>query len=1050
MDPSARRDPELEGSAESALPQPVPAAPRPRLLAHPSASEPVRRFERVQTLPHQPAARPTSPEYSWAPARVASNRPDGSMDCHELRWQRTYSQREIPPSRRMRSKERGSSPGRSPSREADRADWKATSDGLQIRSVPGPQPSRSDPWDLARGQRGAGVRRQEDADETDSLMLAKEADGEELAEGDPMDEEEDHSPGDMRKAGERRRGEKREERGEATGLNRSTDEVCGSGARRRGSAEADGATDGMGGGGAKCQRNRAEADRAPEEVRGSQARRQGNRADADRAPEEVRGSQARRQGNRADADRAPEEVRGSQARRQGNRADADRTPEEVRGSEAMRSRSKAAEPWSRERGEEEKRRAAPAGVYRSPEPGQGRTGRRRMAMGEGRSLEWSEEEEDEDHEGKRVQHSPARRRRPAEKAQGRGSIRSPPSASREQAGARREKAEEHLWAERRAAKETSKEARRWPERESRERRGEGERYQGGEEAGRKRERGKRDQERRGWEECGDYEERDRWDSPERGREWRREEDWRGKREGVRTPEVSRAAEKERQREDRGRRYQERSPARGEKCWEDAERRWEEREDARGRSTSPMGPRRPGQEEEGQEPEYTCLALRSHEELGLRSGGRDGRKGRALRERTEGQVGLYVRKEEEEEEEEEKEQEPEYAGAVLRSSAVMGLRSGGRDGGREQATKVRAWAVAGEEEKDEKVREWAVAEGEEKDEKEKAGGCEFVAADTEGKNEKVREWALAEREEKDEKEEAGVCELVAAGTEGMNEKVKEWAATEGEGKNEREGTWACVPAAAEAEEKDEQVGAGGEKGGAVKKGGKKELSSTDMGGSGWQPALRTAELFGEIRAGAKTGVTMKDRMQAEEQAQGNKLAEQHVRKLREGRPELLGEAEQESEEVGAGEPLATGEKADHAMEEAENRAAWEQAKAAEHLEEVIPVSVEDLHTVQLRDACSREQWQQQEGKGIRAAREASAHPERDPPCNALRGDLRRRGGGGRLGVAGIRVAASSPPPPVHIRLVPGDGGAGGKAEGEAGMATSRILPSIALRTRSWRW
>ncbi|CAI5933287.1 unnamed protein product [Closterium sp. NIES-65] len=77
MVPSARRDPELEGSAESALPQPAPAGPRPRLLAHPSASEPVCRFERVQTLPHRPAARPTSPEYSWAPARVASNRPDG-------------------------------------------------------------------------------------------------------------------------------------------------------------------------------------------------------------------------------------------------------------------------------------------------------------------------------------------------------------------------------------------------------------------------------------------------------------------------------------------------------------------------------------------------------------------------------------------------------------------------------------------------------------------------------------------------------------------------------------------------------------------------------------------------------------------------------------------------------------------------------------------------------------------------------------------------------------------------------------------------------------
>ncbi|CAI5980831.1 unnamed protein product [Closterium sp. NIES-64] len=254
-----------------------------------------------------------------------------------------------------------------------------------MRSAPGPHPSKSDPWDLARGQRGAGVRRQEDADETDSLMLAKEADGEELAEDDPMDEEEDHSPGDMRKAGERRH-------------------------------------------------------RAPEEVRGKEARRQGNRAEADRTPEEVRGSQARRQRNRADADRTPEEVRGKEARREGNRTEAERAPEEVRGSEARRSRSKAAEPWSRERGEEEKRRAAPARVYRSPEPGQGRAGRRRMAIVEGRSLEWSEEEEDEDYEGKRVQHSPARRRRPREKARGRGSIRSPPSASREQAGARREKA----------------------------------------------------------------------------------------------------------------------------------------------------------------------------------------------------------------------------------------------------------------------------------------------------------------------------------------------------------------------------------------------------------------------------------------------------------------------------------------------------------------------------------------------------------------------------------------------------------------------------------
>ncbi|CAI5992645.1 unnamed protein product [Closterium sp. NIES-64] len=760
-----------------------------------------------------------------------------------------------------------------------------------MRSAPGPQPSKSDPWDLARGQQGAGVRRQEDADETDSLMLAKEADGEELAEDDPMDEEEDHSPGDMRKAGERRRGEKREECGEATGLNRSTEEVCGSGARRRGSVEADGATDEMGGGGAK------------------------------------------RQGNRADADRAPAEVRGSQARR---------------------SRSKAAEPWSRERGEEEKRHAAPAGVYRSPEPGQGRAGRRRMAMGEGRSLEWSEEEDDEDYEGKRVQHSPARRWRPAEKARGRGSIRSPPSASREQAGARREKAEEHLWAERRAAKETSEKQEGGP----RERAVRG----GAKESDTK---GVKRQEEKGKQgngirnaEAGKSVEIMR---KETGGTHRKEEGSGGARRTGEAREKVCGHQKSRG-------QQRRSDSERTECGStrsgplQGERSVGKMQRGAGGSPSPMGPRRPGrhgvgsararaaregiervlygtstgsrgerermrgvmmeegaEEEEGQEPEYTCLALRSREGLGLRSGGRDGRKGRELRGRTERQAGLYAS---EEEEKEEGEQAPEYSCAVLCSSDAMGLRCGGRDRGKERATKVRAWAVA-------------------------------------------------EGEEKGEEKEAGVCELVAADTEGKDEKVRKWAATEGEGKNEREGTWACVPVAAEAEEKDEQVvqewvsrrsGREGEKEGAVKKGGKTGLSSTDMGGNGWQPSLKTAELFGEIGAGAKTGVTMKDWMQA----QGNKLAERHVRKLRGGRPELLGEAERESKEVGAWEPLATGEKVDHTMEEAESRAAWERAKAAEYLQEVIPVAVDDLHTVQLRDACCCEKWQQQEGKGIKAA------------------------------------------------------------------------------------
>ncbi|CAI5535148.1 unnamed protein product [Closterium sp. Naga37s-1] len=103
-----------------------------------------------------------------------------------------------------------------------------------MRSAPGPQPSRSDPWDLARGRRGAGVRRQEDADETDSLMSANKADGEDSAEDVPKDAGADHSPGGMHKAGKRRRGEKREERGKATGSNCSTDEVRGSGAGRQG------------------------------------------------------------------------------------------------------------------------------------------------------------------------------------------------------------------------------------------------------------------------------------------------------------------------------------------------------------------------------------------------------------------------------------------------------------------------------------------------------------------------------------------------------------------------------------------------------------------------------------------------------------------------------------------------------------------------------------------------------------------------------------------------------------------------------------------------
>ncbi|CAI5941827.1 unnamed protein product [Closterium sp. NIES-64] len=120
MDPSARRDPELEHSAESAPREPAPAEPRPRLPAHPSASEPVHRFERVQTLPHQPASRLSPPEYSWAPARVASNRPDGQQPQQRGRSpqrhpQRQPSPRRLSPARREHYQRREGDP-RSPER----------------------------------------------------------------------------------------------------------------------------------------------------------------------------------------------------------------------------------------------------------------------------------------------------------------------------------------------------------------------------------------------------------------------------------------------------------------------------------------------------------------------------------------------------------------------------------------------------------------------------------------------------------------------------------------------------------------------------------------------------------------------------------------------------------------------------------------------------------------------------------------------------------------------------------------------------------------------
>ncbi|CAI7844697.1 unnamed protein product, partial [Closterium sp. NIES-53] len=209
---------------------------------------------------------------------------------------------------------------------------------------------------------------------------------------------------------------------------------------------------------------------------------------------------------------------------------------------------------------------------------------------------------------------------------------------------------------------------------------------------------------------------------------------------------------------------------------------------------------------------------------------------ALGERTQGQAGLY--------EEEEEEQEPERSCVALRGHADMRLHSGGRDVRRKQVSKVGAWAcmlvtpaAAEVEEKDEKVGAGAcvpaTAEAEEKDEQVgarvcvpaaaeaevvdegvEARACVVAAAEEEGKEEKVGaqacEAAAAEEEGKEEKEGAQACVAAAAEEEGKEEKVgaqaRVVAAAVAERKAKKKGAWACAPAAAEAGGKDEKVGA----------------------------------------------------------------------------------------------------------------------------------------------------------------------------------------------------------------------------------------------------
>ncbi|CAI5468866.1 unnamed protein product [Closterium sp. Yama58-4] len=147
MDPSAGRDRAQESTADSAGPRPQPpAAPRFRIPAHPSASEPVRRLERGLSLPHQGGARPTSPEYSWAPARVASNQQAGPPP--DERGRAPLRQPPQPQSPRRRSP----GPREARRRGADGERSPASPRSPQRRSPPG-RPGRHSPRARSPAQR---------------------------------------------------------------------------------------------------------------------------------------------------------------------------------------------------------------------------------------------------------------------------------------------------------------------------------------------------------------------------------------------------------------------------------------------------------------------------------------------------------------------------------------------------------------------------------------------------------------------------------------------------------------------------------------------------------------------------------------------------------------------------------------------------------------------------------------------------------------------------------------------------------------------------------
>ncbi|CAI5978084.1 unnamed protein product [Closterium sp. NIES-64] len=158
-------------------------------------------------------------------------------------------------------------------------------------------------------------------------------------------------------------------------------------------------------------------------------------------------------------------------------------------------------------------------------------------------------------------------------------------------------------------------------------------------------------------------------------------------------------------------------------------------------------------------------------------------------------------------------------------------------------------------------------------------------------------AAAEAEVVDEGVEAWACVVAAAEEEGKEEKACVAAAVEEEGKEEKVGAQGCVAAAAEEEGKEEKVGAQACVAAAAKEGGKEakvgaqaravasavaERKAKKKGAWACAPAAAEAEGKDE-KVGARARV-----LEAEKQAQENGMAEQHVKKLWEGHPELMGE------------------------------------------------------------------------------------------------------------------------------------------------------------------